>query len=188
MEIYRRKLLILFSSAICGCSEQLSDSTSLGSVNPIDRQKHLPFDLDISNMLPGQMLSVPTTKSVLLVVKRTDAEIRALEEGHSHLLRDLHSADSKQPDFAENSYRSFRPDTFLVWGHCTRLGCAISRVSEIDLHSKKYKNLKISGYQCPCDGAAYDSAGRVFLNMPAKRNLEIPDYDFIDDTTIRVKG
>ena len=42
------------------------------------------------------------------------------------------------------------------------------------------------GFFCPCHGSKFDMAGRVFQNVPAPLNLEIPPYVFLDDTTILV--
>lgn len=45
-----------------------------------------------------------------------------------------------------------------------------------------------SGYFCPCHGAKYDLAGRVFSGGPAPHNLEVPDYEYIEEEIIRISS
>jgi ubiquinol-cytochrome c reductase iron-sulfur subunit len=41
------------------------------------------------------------------------------------------------------------------------------------------------GWFCPCHGSHYDESGRI-RRGPAPRNLEVPEYAFIADSTIRI--
>ena len=41
------------------------------------------------------------------------------------------------------------------------------------------------GYYCPCHGSHYDASGRI-RKGPAPFNLEVPEYEFIDDNTLIV--
>ncbi len=41
------------------------------------------------------------------------------------------------------------------------------------------------GYYCPCHGSHYDSSGRI-RKGPAPLNLEVPTYEFMDDSTLIV--
>jgi ubiquinol-cytochrome c reductase iron-sulfur subunit len=42
------------------------------------------------------------------------------------------------------------------------------------------------GFWCPCHGSKFDMAGRVYKNVPAPDNLEVPPYQFLNDTLILV--
>ncbi len=42
------------------------------------------------------------------------------------------------------------------------------------------------GFFCPCHGSRFDLAGRVFRNVPAPLNLEVPPYYFESDAVIVV--
>ena len=41
------------------------------------------------------------------------------------------------------------------------------------------------GWFCPCRGSHYDTSGRV-RKGPAPKTLPVPDYQFLDDTTVRI--
>ena len=42
-----------------------------------------------------------------------------------------------------------------------------------------------NGWFCPCHGSHYDTSGRI-RKGPAPLNLEVPPYQFLDDTKILV--
>jgi ubiquinol-cytochrome c reductase iron-sulfur subunit len=42
-----------------------------------------------------------------------------------------------------------------------------------------------NGYFCPCHGSHYDEAGRI-RKGPAPKNLEVPEYSFLSDTTVQI--
>ncbi len=42
------------------------------------------------------------------------------------------------------------------------------------------------GYYCPCHHSRYDIAGRVYQGVPAPKNMVIPPYHFVDDTTVQI--
>jgi ubiquinol-cytochrome c reductase iron-sulfur subunit len=35
------------------------------------------------------------------------------------------------------------------------------------------------GFFCPCHGSSFDLAGRVFKNVPAPSNLEVPPHRYL---------
>ena len=62
----------------------------------------------------------------------------------------------------------------VVIGICTHLGCVpLSYKGEYD------------GYFCPCHGSVYDTSGRI-RKGPAPTNLEVPPYEFVSDTKIKI--
>jgi YHS domain-containing protein len=42
------------------------------------------------------------------------------------------------------------------------------------------------GFYCPCHGSKFDFAGRVFRNVPAPLNLEIPQHKYLSDTRLLI--
>ncbi|RZC38933.1 UCR TM, Rieske, and/or Ubiq-Cytc-red N domain containing protein [Asbolus verrucosus] len=67
-----------------------------------------------------------------------------------------------------------RPEWLVVIGVCTHLGCVpIANAGDF------------GGYYCPCHGSHYDASGRI-RKGPAPLNLEVPFYEFPDETTLVV--
>ena len=59
-------------------------------------------------------------------------------------------------------------------GICTHLGCVpLGQAGDFN------------GWFCPCHGSHYDTSGRI-RKGPAPKNLEIPPYDFVGDTRIKI--
>ena len=48
------------------------------------------------------------------------------------------------------------------------------------------KNDWVGGFLCPCHGSMFDLAGRVFSNMPAPDNLEVPPHMYLSDTRVLI--
>ena len=42
------------------------------------------------------------------------------------------------------------------------------------------------GFYCPCHGSKFDLAGRVFRNVPAPSNMEIPPHAWLSDTRLLI--
>jgi ubiquinol-cytochrome c reductase iron-sulfur subunit len=144
-----------------------------------------PFDVDLSQLQPGQQTVVLWRGTPILVVNRPPAALARLRE--ANLLARLSDPDSRvhqQPPYADNWHRSLVEEFAVLIGVCTHLGClplffptpsATSPVPDWP-----------GGYFCPCHGSKYDLAGRVFLGVPAPYNLPVPPYHFPDDKTLRV--
>ena len=72
-----------------------------------------------------------------------------------------------------------KPEWLIMVGVCTHLGCIPLGQKSNDPHGD------FGGWFCPCHGSHYDSSGRI-RKGPAPRNLEVPNYKFLTDTTIRI--
>jgi len=66
-------------------------------------------------------------------------------------------------------------DEWLVMvGICTHLGCVpLGQAGDFN------------GWFCPCHGSHYDTSGRI-RKGPAPKNLEIPSYEFVGDSRIKI--
>ena len=42
------------------------------------------------------------------------------------------------------------------------------------------------GFFCPCHGSMFDLAGRVYKNLPAPDNLEIPPHMYLSDSKLLI--
>jgi len=183
--IDRRGLLKYVTAALAGIGGTIASLPFIKSMGPSERAKNNRFshiDVNIEKLKEGQVLSIKDTLRPILIIKRSNETLRELEKNES-ILEDPYSMESIQPEISKNRYRSLRPDILVVENICTHLGCAVAyspKDSEREFFSE-------GGFFCPCHGAAYDHAGRVYKNMPAPTNLPIPKYEIVDENTIRVE-
>lgn len=127
-----------------------------------------PIQVDLSALQPGQQMIVEWRGKPIWIIRRTDAMLKQLL-AHEETLRDPDSHVDHQPSYAQNKYRSIKPEYLVLIGVCTHLGC-----------SPQYKPSSNEFY-CPCHGSIFDLAGRVLKNVPAPSNLEVPPYHFTDE-------
>jgi ubiquinol-cytochrome c reductase iron-sulfur subunit len=142
-----------------------------------------PVRADISKLESGQMIRVKWRGKPVWVVNRTQKMLDVLPTLDSQL-RDPESLESEQPDYAQNEYRSIKPEYAVLIGICTHLGCSPTYRPDIapaDL-GKDWKG----GFFCPCHGSRFDLAGRVFKGVPAPLNLVVPPYRYLSDTELLI--
>ena len=121
-------------------------------------------EVDISSVERGQSITVLWRGKPVFIRRRTDDEIAKAKEVN---LKDL-----KHPEKDED--RAKNPEWLVMLGMCTHLGCVpLGNKGEYD------------GWFCPCHGSHYDTSGRI-RKGPAPTNLEIPKYEFISDSTIKI--
>ena len=78
------------------------------------------------------------------------------------------------PDPEIDADRVIKDEWLIMVGICTHLGCVpLGQAGDFN------------GWFCPCHGSHYDTSGRI-RKGPAPKNLEIPPYDFVGDTRIKI--
>jgi ubiquinol-cytochrome c reductase iron-sulfur subunit len=177
-----RRRFLLTTTCVLGSIGALCALTPLvGSWLPSAKAQAdgAPVHVDISKLEPGEQAVVEWRGKPVWIIRRTKKMLDDLAK-HSSALRDPHSLTTQQPVYANNEYRSINPEYLVLIGICTHLGC-----------SPKYKpNLADlapdwpGGFFCPCHGSTFDLSGRVFKDVPAPINLEVPPYYFLDKHTI----
>jgi ubiquinol-cytochrome c reductase iron-sulfur subunit len=123
-------------------------------------------EVDLSPIAEGQIITVKWRGKPVFIAHRTKKEI---EEARA---TPLGSLPDPQPD--EARVKKGRDQWLVQVGVCTHLGCVPLG------HQGDYR-----GWFCPCHGSHYDTSGRI-RRGPAPRNLEVPPYEFISDTSIRI--
>lgn len=126
----------------------------------------VPVEVDLSPIAEGQVIKVFWRGKPIFINHRTPQEIKEAEDVN------LRSLPDPQPDSdrVKKGHANFQ----VLIGICTHLGCIPIA------HSGAY-----NGYFCPCHGSVYDTSGRI-RSGPAPTNLELPPYEFISDTRIRI--
>ncbi|HEU5437434.1 MAG TPA: ubiquinol-cytochrome c reductase iron-sulfur subunit, partial [Telluria sp.] len=142
-----------------------------------------PVEVDLSRVAPGTLTTVEWRGRPVWILHRTP-EMLATLGGHDADLVDPASKQDQQPFYATNPARAVRPEFLVATAVCTHLGCVPSFRPEVgppDLGASWP-----GGFFCPCHGSRFDLAGRVFRNMPAPTNLEVPPYRFEGDSRLIV--
>lgn len=140
-----------------------------------------PVTQDISALTEGQQVVINWRGQPIFIAKRSKSMLDVLATMDA-LVADPKSTASDQPSYAQNETRSIKKDILVLVGVCTHLGCAPEFKPEVkpEPFDPDWKG----GYFCPCHKSRYDSAGRVYKNMPAPANLPVPPYHFENDATL----
>lgn len=181
----RRRFLGIATAATGVVGGALFAVPFLGSLKPSARAEALgaPVEVNISSLQAGQMTRKQWRGRTVYVVRRDESMLKRIDE-MKPLLADPDSENSDQPEYADNAFRSVKPEVLVVFGQCTHLGCAPTprfEVKPADLGDKW-----LGGFFCACHGSKFDMAGRVFSGVPAPKNLEIPPYRFVGESVIEI--
>ncbi|MGQ7000574.1 ubiquinol-cytochrome c reductase iron-sulfur subunit [Vibrio cholerae] len=178
----RRQFLTATTAVVGGLGAVAVAVPFIKSWNPSAKAKAAgaPVEVEISKLEEGQMVRVEWRGKPVWVVRRSQAVVEGLKS-HENQLRDPNSDELQQPNYAQNPYRSIKPEYFIAVGICTHLGCSPTYLP--DSFSEQVQGVK-SGFFCPCHGSKFDMAGRVFQAVPAPLNLVIPPHMYLSDTRI----
>ena len=140
-----------------------------------------PVKVNISKLSPGELMTVEWRGMPVFVYKVSSEAQNALSADKSKLA-DPNSDQQQQPEYAQNDTRSRKRGIAVVKGVCTHLGCAPKFYPEAI--SQDFDPNWQGGFFCPCHGSKFDLAGRVYANVPAPTNLEVPPHYFETDSTL----
>ncbi|MCB9988770.1 MAG: ubiquinol-cytochrome c reductase iron-sulfur subunit [Rhodospirillales bacterium] len=127
------------------------------------------IEVDLSSVQRGQAITVMWRGKPVFIRHRTAKDIEAAEAVDPKTLRDPQTDDERVKN----------PEWLIMVGICTHLGCVPLGTKPGDPHGD------FGGWFCPCHGSHYDTAGRI-RKGPAPKNLAVPPYEFLTDTTIRI--
>lgn len=182
----RRRFLTATTAVVGGIGAVYTAVPFLASWKPSAKAQAAgaPVSVDISQLEPGQRITTEWRGRPVWIVRRTQEMLANLKRLESQLA-DPNSSMPQQPAYAQNEYRSIKPEYLVVIGICTHLGCSPlyrPEVGAADLGGDSW----LGGFFCPCHGSKFDLAGRVYAGVPAPTNLVVPPYHFADDNTIVV--
>ena len=166
----RRDFLLAATTAVTVTGLGLSLWPFISSMNPAADTLALgTVEVDISAVEVGQSITVTWRGKPVFVRHRSPEDIERAKTEDSAELRDPQTdADRVQ-----------REEWLVVIGICTHLGCIPLGQKPADPRGD------FGGWFCPCHGSHYDTAGRI-RKGPAPRNLDLPEYAFLDDVTLRI--
>lgn len=141
-------------------------------------------EVDLSNVQPGQTITVKWRGKPVFIKHRTPEQIAEVANTPASDLIHVQTDAERtvNPDwyvfsspFLENTdviNFYFLVCRLVVIGICTHLGCVpIPNAGDYN------------GWYCPCHGSHYDGSGRI-RRGPAPANLEIPEYKFLTENKL----
>ena len=164
-ESTRRDFLYLATGAFAAVGAANLVWPLIDQMNPDASVKALAsIEIDLSSIDIGQSITVSWRGKPVFIRRRTQGEIA---EARSVAFDAL-------PDPQGDETRVTKEEWLVMVGICTHLGCVPLGQSG-----------DFNGWFCPCHGSHYDTSGRI-RKGPAPKNLEIPPYEFVGDTRIKI--
>ena len=161
----RRDFLYLATGAFAAVGAANVVWPLIDQMNPDASVKALAsIEIDLSSIDIGQSVTVSWRGKPVFIRRRTQNEI---SEARSVAFDTL-------PDPQGDETRVTKEEWLVMVGICTHLGCVPLGQSG-----------DFNGWFCPCHGSHYDTSGRI-RKGPAPKNLEIPPYEFVGDTRIKI--
>jgi ubiquinol-cytochrome c reductase iron-sulfur subunit len=166
----RRDFLYLLTGAATAVGAGAIAWPLIDTMNPsADVLALASTEVDLSTVEEGMSITVKWRGKPVFIRHRTADEI---QEANTVELSDLRDPQT-------DAERVEKPEWLVMVGVCTHLGC-------VPLGQKPNEETgDYGGWFCPCHGSHYDSSGRI-RKGPAPLNLEVPEYTFLDDTTVRI--
>ena len=179
----KRRFLVAATSVAGGIATAATAVPFVASMLPSERAKAAgaPVEADISQLAPGEIMTVGWRGKPVWIVRRTKEMLEAIRKDDDVVV-DPNSKVPQQPPYARNEYRSIKPEYLVVVGICTHLGC--SPVAKFKAQAEPFDANWKGGFYCPCHGSLFDLAGRVYKNKPAPDNLQVPPYKYVTDGSI----
>jgi ubiquinol-cytochrome c reductase iron-sulfur subunit len=178
-----RRNLIVATSAVGGVAALGAAVPFVASMWPSERARAAgaPVEVDLTKIAPGSMEVIEWRGKPVWVIRRTQEMLASLKSVEARL-SDPASKASDQPKYAQNEYRSAKPEFMVMEGVCTHLGCS-PQLKGPEAKAEMGGDWA-GGFYCPCHGSKFDLAGRVYSGSPAPLNLVVPPYEFVADGTL----
>lgn len=170
--VTRRDFLTVAATGIGATGAAVAAWPFIDQMNPAaDTLALASIEVDLSKVAEGESLLVKWRGKPVFIRHRTKAEIEQARADDASALPDV-QADAERVTKGKEQY-------LVVLGVCTHLGC-------VPLGTKPGQDRgDFNGWFCPCHGSHYDTSGRI-RKGPAPKNLEVPEYAFLNDTIIKI--
>jgi ubiquinol-cytochrome c reductase iron-sulfur subunit len=161
----------------------------VASFAPSERAKAAgaAVEVDISTLKAGEMATVEWRGKPVWILKRTPEQVESLKKTDAKVAdpESKRKPDELTPEYARNQYRSRKPEVLVAVGICSHLGCSPTAKLESGAQPSLPDDWQ-GGFFCPCHGSTFDLAGRVYKNVPAPDNLEIPPHMYLSDSKLLI--
>jgi ubiquinol-cytochrome c reductase iron-sulfur subunit len=180
----RRDFIVIAAQAFAAVGTAVALWPFIHQMNPdASTQALASIEVDISPVKPGQAITVKWRGKPVFIRNRTEEEVKAARAVRVADLDDKSARNEALPESAratdENRTKAGKENWLVLVGICTHLGCIPKGQSMSDSRGE------FGGWFCPCHGSHYDTSGRI-RKGPAPRNLDVPPYEFLSDTQIKI--
>jgi ubiquinol-cytochrome c reductase iron-sulfur subunit len=131
-------------------------------------------EVDLSPIKEGGAITVTWRGKPVFIRNRTAKEIEAARSVDIARL-----TDNGHVAWDDNRVKAGHENWLILVGVCTHLGCIPKGQSMSDSRGE------FGGWFCACHGSHYDTSGRI-RKGPAPRNLEVPPYEFLTATKVKI--
>jgi ubiquinol-cytochrome c reductase iron-sulfur subunit len=160
----KRDFLVKATAATSAVGAAAAAYPFISTLQPASNVKALAsVEVDLSDIAEGEGKVILWRGKPVFIRHRTTQEIEQVKQDDT--------ADLKDPQ--KDSERVKNEKWLIVIAVCTHLGCVPNDGGNFE------------GWLCPCHGSQFDLSGRV-RQGPAATNLEVPPYEFINETTIKI--
>ncbi|PCI47636.1 MAG: ubiquinol-cytochrome c reductase iron-sulfur subunit [Alphaproteobacteria bacterium] len=164
-EVTRRNFLYVASGVVGAVGVTSAAWPLVDQMNPsADVLALASVEVDMSTIPEGQTVKILWRGKPIFIRHRTAKEIA----------RGVAEDNDPMKDPVMDKDRAQKPEWLVMIGVCTHLGCV-----PLDQRGD------FGGWFCPCHGSHYDIAGRI-RKGPAPRNLDLPKYVYLNDTTVKI--
>ncbi len=170
----RRDFITVAGLSFAGVGAAVALWPFIQQMNPdASTQAMSSTEVDLAPIKEGQAVTVMWRGKPVFIRNRNASEVKSA--------RDVTVAELPDRTNASDTARTKKgKENWLVLvGVCTHLGCIPKGQSMADAKGD------FGGWFCPCHGSHYDTAGRI-RKGPAPKNLDVPPYEFVSDTKIRI--
>ncbi len=180
----RRDFLVLAGNAFVAVGAAATLWPFVAQMNPdASTQALASVEIDLAPVKEGQAITALWRGKPIFIRHRMKDEIERAVEVPVATLPDPLARNDLLPETAPatdtNRTKAGKENWLIMIGICTHLGCIPKGQQLGDARGD------FGGWFCPCHGSHYDTAGRI-RKGPAPRNLEVPPYEFVSDTKIKI--
>lgn len=183
----QRRYFLIGATAVVGAAGVVGAAIPfVASWVPSARARALgaPATIDFSKLETGELLGpMPAWRGQpIFVLSRPADTVERLKQPNEKLADPESTNADQQPAYAQNAWRSVRPEIGIYIGLCTHLGCSPKYFGKVQ--PEPFDENWQGGFFCPCHGSRFDLAGRVVRSVPAPDNLRVPPYRFVSDRVV----
>lgn len=180
----RRDFLVVAGNAFAAIGAASLIWPFVQQMNPDASAKALAStEVDLAPVKEGQAITIMWRGKPVFIRNRTKDEIAAADKVALTDLPDAEARNDALPAATtaldSNRVKSGHENWLVAVGICTHLGCIPKGQGMGDSRGD------FGGWFCPCHGSHYDTSGRI-RKGPAPRNLEVPPYEFVTETKIKI--